>query len=52
MAQEFIQNHGENAIINELSLTKMTEPDDVAPTVILTIESTKCFIFTEPIQSY
>ncbi len=34
MAEEFIQHHGENGIIHELALSKMTEPDDVAPTVI------------------
>ncbi len=34
MAEEFTQNHGENIILNELALTKMIEPDDVAPTII------------------
>ena len=34
MAEEFIQHHGEAAILNELALSTMTEPDDVAPTVV------------------
>lgn len=34
MAEEYIKKHGEESIINELSLKKLTEPDDVAPSVV------------------
>jgi len=34
MAESFIRTHGEKSIMDELALSKMTEPDDVAPTVV------------------
>ncbi len=34
MAEEYIEKHGEESIINELSLKKLTEPEDVAPSVV------------------
>lgn len=34
MAKEFIQIHGEKSIIDELSLKKLTEPEDVAPAIV------------------
>ncbi|MBW1781716.1 MAG: SDR family oxidoreductase [Deltaproteobacteria bacterium] len=34
MAESFIKTHGEKSIMDELALSKMTEPDDVAPTVV------------------
>jgi NAD(P)-dependent dehydrogenase (short-subunit alcohol dehydrogenase family) len=34
MAEEYIKQHGEESIIKELSLKKLTEPDDVAPSVV------------------
>jgi NAD(P)-dependent dehydrogenase (short-subunit alcohol dehydrogenase family) len=34
MAEEYIKKYGEEPIINELSLEKLTEPKDVAPTVV------------------
>ena len=34
MAEEYIKKHGEDSIINELSLKELTEPEDVAPSVV------------------
>jgi len=34
MAEEYIQKHGEKSIIKELALEKLTEPEDVAPSVV------------------
>ena len=34
MAKEFIQIHGKKSIIDELSLKKLTEPEDVAPAIV------------------
>jgi 3-oxoacyl-[acyl-carrier protein] reductase len=34
MAEEFIQRHGEETIVNEIALTRLTESDDVSPTVL------------------
>jgi NAD(P)-dependent dehydrogenase (short-subunit alcohol dehydrogenase family) len=34
MAEEYFKKHGEESIINELSLKKLTEPADVAPSVV------------------
>ncbi len=33
MVEGFIRAHGEETIVNEIALNRMTEPDDVAPTV-------------------
>jgi len=34
MAEEYINKHGEESIVNELSLKKLTQPGDVAPSVV------------------
>jgi len=34
MVDEFFQTHGEQTIVNEIALPRLTEPDDVAPTVV------------------
>jgi 3-oxoacyl-[acyl-carrier protein] reductase len=34
MAESFIRVHGEQKVLDELSLLKLTEPDDVAPTIL------------------
>ncbi len=34
MADEYIEKHGEASIVDELSLSKLTEPEDVAPSVV------------------
>ena len=34
MVDEFFQAHGEETIVNEIALNRMTEPDDVAPTIV------------------
>jgi 3-oxoacyl-[acyl-carrier protein] reductase len=33
MVEDFVRAHGEETIVNEIALTRLTEPDDVAPTV-------------------
>jgi NAD(P)-dependent dehydrogenase (short-subunit alcohol dehydrogenase family) len=33
MADEYFKEHGEEGVLSELSLSKMTEPDDIAPAV-------------------
>ena len=35
MAQEFIDDHGEEPVMRELALTRLTEPADLAPLVVL-----------------
>ena len=34
MAEEFIEQYGESIVLDDLSLNTLTEPDDVAPTVV------------------
>lgn len=34
MVDEFFQTHGEQTIVNEIALPRLTEPDDVAPTLV------------------
>ena len=33
MAQQFIDLHGEDLVLKDIALTRLTEPDDIAPTV-------------------
>lgn len=33
MAQSFIDRYGENYAVNDIALERLTEPDDIAPTV-------------------
>jgi 3-oxoacyl-[acyl-carrier protein] reductase len=33
MAQQFIDIHGEDLVLKDIALTRLTEPDDIAPTV-------------------
>ena len=35
MAQGFIDSYGEDFVSNGLALDRLTEPDDIAPTVVL-----------------
>lgn len=35
MAESFIRTYGEEKILNELSLNKLTEPEDIAPLVVM-----------------
>ena len=34
MARQFIEQYGEDIVVNDLALDRLTEPDDVAPTVV------------------
>jgi 3-oxoacyl-[acyl-carrier protein] reductase len=33
MAQQFIDNHGEDLVLKDIALPRLTEPEDIAPTV-------------------
>jgi 3-oxoacyl-[acyl-carrier protein] reductase len=33
MAQQFIDNHGEEPVLKDIALNRLTEPEDIAPTV-------------------
>lgn len=34
MARQFIEQYGEEIVINDLALNRLTEPTDIAPTVV------------------
>jgi hypothetical protein len=34
MAQDFIDEYGEDVALKDISLTRLTEPDDIAPLVV------------------
>jgi NAD(P)-dependent dehydrogenase (short-subunit alcohol dehydrogenase family) len=35
MAQEFIDVYGEDHVVRDIALERLTEPDDIAPMVLL-----------------
>ena len=40
MAQSFIDQYGENYAVNDIALERLTEPDDIAPTVAFLLSAT------------